>query len=271
MAETQCTLEEIHAVELDLLRFFRNVCDKNGIRYRIVYGTLLGAVRHKGFIPWDDDIDVVIPVEDVKKFCRCFEEAKDEKYALVSPENEKYSIEPWLKIRRNNTTSMPKDLKDIPKHWGICMDIFPAFPVGGSASAQKRKILLFKAADALLRANTAKYTADAGKMQKFLSVFPTSLRRFGANMLLHFIYKGSDSSEYISDGFAVFKRSDYFAKKTLLVFENELFAAPEAYDSILTQMYGDYMTPPPEEERIGHDAETGSIIWDTENGPEKYR
>ena len=261
MTGSQCSISEIHNVELDILKFFRYVCEKHGISYCLTYGTLLGAVRHKGFIPWDDDIDVAIPVEEVYKFCRCFEEENSKIYKLVSLKNEKYSLVPWLKIRRNNTTSAPKKLIEIPNHWGICIDIFPMFPIGDSGFAKALKIKLFGLADTLLRANTAKYADDVSPGLKILGKVPVSFRRRAVRCIVKILSWGDKSSTYISDGFDSFKRKEFFGEKIKLRFENELFDAPKAYDSILTEMYGDYMTLPPENERTGHDADNGEIIW----------
>lgn len=264
MTGSQCSILEIHNIELDILKFFRYVCEKNGINYCLTYGTLLGAVRHKGFIPWDDDIDVAIPIEDTHKLCKCFEAENHKLYTLVSLKNEKYSIVPWLKIRRNNTISAPKKLIKIPNHWGICIDIFPMYSVGDSKFAQAVTIKLFSMADTLLRANTAKYIDDASLALKVLGKVPVSFRRCVVSCIIKILSRNK-SSTYISDGFSIFKRKEFFGEKMKLQFENELFDAPKAYDSILTEIYGDYMTLPPENERIGHDADNGEIIWSIEN------
>lgn len=271
MPERQCSLADIHRVELDILKFFKHVCEKNNIRYRLTYGTLLGAVRHNGFIPWDDDIDVTIPAEEIEKFMKGFAAENSDLYTLSTVKTEEVPLVPWLKIRKNHTASVPKSLLGIPGHWGIGMDIFPMFPVGKTAFAKAVKIRSFGVADTLLRAGTARYTDGAGAGLKILGKVPVPCRRFAVRGLLALLASGDTASAEISDGFDVFKRKDFFGEAVRLPFEDDVFDAPKAYDGILTKMYGDYMTLPPENERIGHDGENGEILWSVESGPEKFR
>ena len=90
------TLQELKEIELNLLKKFHSFCVENGIRYFLAYGTLLGAVRYKGFIPWDDDVDVLVPREDYKKMIDLFQD--DERYHLYSFEKKKNYRYPFDKI-----------------------------------------------------------------------------------------------------------------------------------------------------------------------------
>lgn len=118
-------------VELEILKHFADVCKREGLKWFAAYGTLLGAVRHKGFIPWDDDVDVVMPARDYDKLCanpQCFEK----KYFLQTPlcEGRPFST----KLRKNGTTALRNNLvSDVIRggHHGICIDILPIDEITG--------------------------------------------------------------------------------------------------------------------------------------------
>lgn len=118
-------MNEIQKFELNVLKDIVEFCKENDIRYYLSSGTLLGAVRHGGFIPWDDDIDMYMPVSDYKKFLKLGAKKLDKKYFIQNYKTENEYSEMWTQIRVNNTTSMPKNLIEWNIHWGLCIDIFP--------------------------------------------------------------------------------------------------------------------------------------------------
>ena len=118
------SFEEAKRVELDILLHVAKFCDEHGLRYFLAYGTLIGAVRHKGFIPWDDDIDIQMPREDYEKLLELYpKENTDEKYFLLAPEM-KGAHHPYAKII--DTRTVKKELgakKNNPL--GVDIDVFP--------------------------------------------------------------------------------------------------------------------------------------------------
>ena len=271
MEKTQELLREIHAVELGILKECSRVCENSGIPYYLCYGSLLGAVRHGGFIPWDDDIDIMMPAHRIKDFKKCFLANADKAYFYSDLDTEDTAMVPWVKIRKNDTTSMPRILRKIKANWGICIDIFPYYPISNRKALQKCKKAAFYLAEGLLRAEAAKYNKECSGKLKALSRLPYGLRKLGARMLLAYLESGSSKSEYIFDGYMVMKRADIESGGASLKFEDAEFAVPVKFREYLTLAYGDYMQLPPVEERCGHDVENGEIIWDTCKGAAYYQ
>ena len=118
-------VKKLQDVLLGMLSDFDKLCAKNGLRYYLFYGTLLGAVRHGGFIPWDDDADVVMPRGDYEKLLRLPKEMLPSAYFIQSPYSEKYGRFAFAKFRKDGTTCIAPAHKHIPMHHGIYIDIFP--------------------------------------------------------------------------------------------------------------------------------------------------
>ena len=264
------TIEGAHKIQLDILCRCKEVCERHNIPYYLCYGTLLGAVRHKGFIPWDDDIDIMIPAHMISMFKKYFIEEFGNSYFYSDITTENICLEPWPKIRRSDTTSMPEIFSKIDANWGICIDIFPMYPLHDSNLLNKMKFNLSYLSEVLLRAETAKYIKNSSFKLKMIEKIPYKLRKFFANTFIRVLSMGSTESEYVFDGFMKLKRSDISAKEKELDFEGVSFKVPVNFDRYLTDAYGDYMTPPPLEERNGHTDDYGEIIWDTEKSYKEY-
>ena len=136
------TIENIHKIELEILCKCKEVCQKHDIPYYLCYGTLLGAVRHKGFIPWDDDIDIMMPANMIPLFKKYFMEEIGEPYFYSDILTEHICLEPWSKVRRSDTTSMPEIFSQIDANWGICIDIFPLYPLSNNKIFNKLKFAM---------------------------------------------------------------------------------------------------------------------------------
>ncbi len=268
---TNNSLENIHKTEFDMLCKCKAICEKHNIPYYLCYGTLLGAVRHKGFIPWDDDVDIMMPVHKIAEFKKYFMEEAGENYFYSDIDTKNICLEPWQKIRRSDTTSMPEIFKGIDTNWGICIDIFPMYPLSKNKLNNKLKFLLFRLAEVILRAETAKYDKSCSFKLKAISKIPYKLRKVLGRCIINILSKGNCESEFTFDGFMEIKRSDVTADKCYLEFEGVPFSVPSNYHKYLTDAYGDYMQLPPEEERIGHAGDYGKIIWDTEKSYKEYQ
>lgn len=119
-------LNALKAVQLNMLKYFHDVCVKNNLSYCVWYGTLLGAIRHKGYIPWDDDVDVLMPREDYDKFIEIAPQILEQPYFLQTPENDKGCFYGgYSKLRNSQTTGLEKRNKGHNCNQGIWMDIFP--------------------------------------------------------------------------------------------------------------------------------------------------
>ena len=125
MNEHEDKTRKLQLCELDMLLEFRRICEKHKLQYFLCSGTLLGAVRHKGFIPWDDDVDVCMPLKDYKQFLLVAANELDDRYFLQTFETDEGCNFGFSKIRRNNTTYIPDHLAGGYSHQGIWIDIFP--------------------------------------------------------------------------------------------------------------------------------------------------
>ncbi len=270
-------LNAIQQTELAILKDFKRVCEKHGIPYYMAQGTLLGAVRHGGFIPWDDDIDVLMPAEDMVRFVKAYQSDGEPGNFVTNYHIEPYYYVTWTKVRKTETTSMPKKYMDIPVHWGICMDVFPYFGVSDNGVLRKLEVLSFKMGRKLLMATMTPYDENVGRVSRLLEKIPLKGRIRLADMffsvLKRHLHKKTAWVLVTCKGAKIMPRRmiEGDGKPAYLPFEDEAFATVADHDAFLCDMFGDYMTPPPESERRGHDLRIGEIIWDTEKGFAAYK
>ena len=168
-------LKDIQQIELSMLLVIDEFCRQQGLRYYLVGGTLLGAIRHKGFIPWDDDVDIMIPAEQIERFKKFFIAEAPKEYFIADACSEKYSLYSWIKIRNTNTTSMPVKYKSIPINWGICIDIFPIYRV--EMKDFRRALFLFNIANKMLSVPALMCEEKISAADKILAHIPLSVRR----------------------------------------------------------------------------------------------
>ena len=144
------TLREVQLYGLKILKEFARICDENDLQYYLSWGTLLGAVRHGGFIPWDNDIDVSMPISDYRKFLRIAPKQLPDWLFLQTYRTDRGYNELWAKLRANGTTSMPLAWIAYPIHFGISMDIFPIVGDPATERGIKRQQKAFRLCRALL-------------------------------------------------------------------------------------------------------------------------
>lgn len=255
--------KKLKEYEVKVLDEFVKICKEHDIPYFITYGTLLGAVRHKGFIPWDDDIDVHLAPNDYYKFKEIMKDNPNPKVFYQAIETEKYYPLPFAKLRMNNTMALETKMKGLPIHHGIYIDIFPLVPYPDDKKAQKlfsrNLTIIYLLLEADLH-DKGKYNTY-GKLGKVLSkifkIIPRTWRNSIAKKMLKklIMYKGK-YHEYIDVIDRVSFPSDCFDKTTKVSFEGKQYDAPKDYDRFMTSLYGDYMTPPKEKDRKGHSFES---------------
>jgi lipopolysaccharide cholinephosphotransferase len=267
-------IKRLQEYEIEMLKTVDRICKKNNIKYYLTWGSALGAIRHGGFIPWDDDIDISMTWDDYKKFEEIAQSELGDKYFYQSQQTDKHCFTTWNKIRINNTTSMEKHLKHIKCHYGICMDIFPIVGVPNSQFKrliQRIQVLIYRVFS-YERYLTNKKSEGNTLFRIIYGIFPIKFKEYIMKKTLQHITKYDINScdewvEFLSGNFKEMTlKREIFGNGTKVMFEDMETIIPEKYDEYLRHFYKDYMILPPEEDRVGH----GDIIIDFEKSYEYY-
>jgi len=259
METTQKQIQKLKTVELNILEEFIKVCDILNVKYYLLEGTLLGAVRHKGFIPWDDDIDVGMPRRDYDIFMEKAQALLPERYFVQNIISEEDYRANFAKIRDSETTFIETSVRYCRINHGVYIDIFPLDFCYTDPKKQKRQFLKDKILK--YRIGIEFYLPNAKKTYKYkicsvgLKVLLPSLR----NTLQkrdNMIKSLPESNVYANYCSAWYKKEvmpvEWFGEGVYLEFEGVKVRVPKEYDKWLTQVYGDYMKLPPEEKRVAH-------------------
>lgn len=248
-------LRKLQLVQLEILKYVDDFCTKNKLRYSIAYGTLIGAVRHSGFIPWDDDLDICMPREDYEKFISLWKDT--DKYILQNHDTDREFPQGFTKIRKNNTAFIQKTDLNKEYHKGIFIDIFPYDRVPNGKI--KQKIQMLHAMFYQLY-NRGYAPSDNGLIYNFcckLILFFVPKKKY-YNKSKHHLkcvckYNNDNSLSLfsISSFFSMHRYypSDAFDNIIKMKFEDTYVSAFKDYDIILSKFYGDYMKLPPESEQ----------------------
>ena len=252
-------IEELHRVQLQMLQVVTNICDKYDIKYMLIGGTLFGAIRHDGFIPWDDDVDLGMTRENYDKFATVAPvEFQHNHYFMQTADTDPNFAFSYMKILDTNTYIEEKNnVNDARK--GIFIDIFPFDKVPRQPEIRQAVYNRFKIADTaiLLRLgyNVIKTPFRKDPKDKsldlFMSVAKLKERRENIMRLYNhepFHHYKNYASQYAYDKEVLSQRE--LTELTKHKFENLEVAIPKHYDKILTRMYGDYMELPPEKNRV---------------------
>lgn len=250
---------EIKNLLLNILKEIDEFCSKNNLTYFLAYGTLLGAVRHKGFIPWDDDIDICMPRPDYEKFISSFME-KHGRYVVKSFEKDKEYPYFFAKVHDKNTLLKTKTTFD--GKMGLYVDIFPIDALPSNITLQKRYMRKFNFYRNLYTLKAMKFDKNRSLFKNiilFISRFVTSI--FPLSFLIKKIDKISRTYKYNDYDFVsisatsdqrLILNKDLFASSIRIEFEGIDVAAPIGYIEILKKNYGDYLKLPPVEKQVSN-------------------
>lgn len=265
------TLKRIQEVELEILKDFMDICDRHGLDYFGIAGTGIGALRHHGFIPWDDDIDVAMPRDDFEKLLPLVEKEMGDKYLIMNAE--RYPNYPLMTTRMTMRETKFKEeaLKNIDAPLGIFLDLYPLDKVSDNPKEARRQArdAWFWSKILILRSIPFPMLGFSGWKAKIIHAI-CGLAHLVLS-ILHvpktWIYKKAYEAETRSNHYTKTKNLDFFCDTTpymnlyavkdiyplrKLPFEDVELNFPHNLHNNLTGMYGDYMQLPPEEKRKNH-------------------
>lgn len=265
---------------VDIYRAFAQVCEANGLRYYLGYGSVLGAVRHKGFIPWDDDMDVIMPRPDYDKFCEIADKALPQHFKLVTIYNTKEFVAAFAKIQdsRADVYAKVKEVSGHPLGQGLFLDIFPIDGVPTQKWRQiTRKIWHFcfqMKYRYVMRVDFGTRKSKLARMLGFLfypflpkisshqdytmkKIERLKNPRFGSTDLcglgVDFVNKYIDYIPFPTEWLGVAEWGTFEGMKVPL---------PHEYKKHLEHQYGDYMKlPPPEKQKLPSHFDEHHVLW----------
>ena len=257
--------EELKKIQLDMLCEIHKFCEVNGITYYLWCGTLLGAIRHNGFIPWDDDVDVAMPRKDFERFMKSFD---NERYGAYSCETS--GIYPYTIGKAYDKSTIKKEPVYFKKGYsiGVDIDIFPLDVVGDYTKVEEslalRTSLLKKWHKSMFKFNKTKHPLKFVKRAGY-SMICGMQRMFGyldSNKLANEIVSLGNNIEGECKDYMtyadmtrkkpVYLKQEWFQKTLMHKFESYEFCVMSGYHEALTAYFGDYMELPPENERVPH-------------------
>ena len=259
-------LRKVQMAQLEIAMEFKRVCDENGIRYFLDSGTLLGAVRHQGFIPWDDDMDFGMLAEDYERFLRIAPQKLKPEFFLQTWDSDEGYPFAFAKILKLGTEYVEDVFEHSSKRNELWVDIFPYYPFPEDIRLQRKqkfRIQVYKHILMVQSGMTPWTRPDSikGKAKVWLMYLPSIL---GAKVIPRDMAKqryekalkmsiGKQSNAFYIAGTEKYGEwvipADGFVADEELMFESVSFRAPKNYKAYLTSVYGDYMQLPPEDQR----------------------
>ncbi len=251
--------DEIKQVQIALLREFKRFCEKNQLHYYLAYGTLIGAIRHKGFIPWDDDIDVMMPRADYDFLIRHYNILEGNDFEVVDPLSKKARL-PYAKLLDRRTVKYEYGVDYSEGTMGIDIDIFPL-------DGQPENDFEFLTWEKKLRRHYKFYNYFVIDLKqcsviKKLGILVLKVLLGGKEKELKRAYNlhskySFSNSKYVGVLESLYDEGNRALKECyenyiLAEFEGEQYRIPEGYDQILRNIYGNFMVLPPKEEQVNH-------------------
>lgn len=269
MVKEELTIQQIQKISLEILKIIADICEQNNFRYTLMYGTLLGAVRHKGYIPWDDDVDIMMPRRDYNQLLEYLRLHGTEYPNLQVFNPDECAQYPYMITRISDSRYIIKSENEKDCGMGVFIDIYPFDALGNT---KKEAAFYAKRGDVLStfcsQANKKRYAVETTeslvkqiiKLPVFLLAKMIGKSYFQKKLKALENKKEYDQSKYVgcvvwlSGGEKDIFLREWFEETVLVPYEQYMFRIPVKYDEILEHIYGDYMQLPPEENQIGHHA-----------------
>ena len=250
------TLKKLHDTELEILDVIVKICKDNNITYYLAGGSVLGAIRHKGIIPWDDDIDIMMYRSDLDKFERICKDHLPEGYFYQSSKTDPHYHHIFSKVRKNDTLFIEKQTATTGQHNGIFVDIFPIDSAKREYGIQTKQAMfankiekILKVKDNIMEGNIIdKVIAKIFSEKSLLTIQRKILSAFNNPKNEYYVNFGSQYGVKKQ----TMKRSVYYPPIEV-EFEKKKYCIPNDYQFFLKKLYGDkFMELPPENKRITH-------------------
>lgn len=251
-------MNDIQKIILDIFKTVSSIADEHHISYYAIGGTCLGAVRHQGFIPWDDDIDIAVPVEDYEPFLEILSRELPEHYTIRFIESTDHYGNVFAKIIDERTTMIEMLEYDYPDAYkGVFLDIMQLSGMPSNSIARKffcQKVNLYRILNEMRRFDIK--DLDLAWKKKIWPVFRMFDRLIPVDyfakkwftLLKRYPFQNCKYTGYVC-GYEVLSLTypiEVFGKPTPMEFEDTIMYCPEQWDRLLTKQFGDYMSPPPE-------------------------
>ena len=257
----ELTLQELKEIEFDMLKMFDAFCKENNIRYFLAYGTLLGAIRYKKFIPWDDDVDVLVPREDYDRLLHLFQD--NEKYRLYAFEKNENYLFPFAKICDLETRKDEFGYESSIE-LGVDIDVFPLDAWDDDFEKAKKEAKYIKRNMGYLRLSKLRKPDSVNPIKRFIKgIVMGYCKMLGGKHYIKKILKASNKPEQQGTNYVGAKSwcvygdrgiipAVAFAEAIEVEFEGRMFPAPVGYDAYLSCLYGNYLPEPPKEKQKTH-------------------
>lgn len=256
-------LDELKQLQCEVLEALHNYSKENGLKYSLACGTLIGAIRHNGYIPWDDDIDVYMQREDYDKLIKNFPDVYEDHFQLISFERNKHWCRPYANLYDNRT--LFKELKSSNEEQiGVKIDIFPVDSVPDDDAEwlrfnkiRRMLIYLHSAKFVTFRKNNQSLTTKISLALLKMLLLPFSSYRI-VKLVDTYIRKfnGTGSKRLFETSCGMDQNKPFnsrdFEEVELHKFEDYEFYVMKGYHNCLTNGFGDYMILPPVEKRVSH-------------------
>ena len=268
----ELTLKELQKESLKILKDVHQFCISNDIMYSVAYGTLIGTIRHKGFIPWDDDIDIIMPRPDYERFCRTY---KSNRYKFKCHETDSKHLLAFGRVYDGQNTYIDTVIPWCNSDIGVWIDVFPIDNVSDDEKEfrKKHKVIQKKWRKSVTaRAALGQFRLDRSFIFNFKLLIKKILYHNGslASGLIESVINNKASLPFgqtkhwsqlsCLDGYE-YHNIETFTSTQTFPFEDTEVMVMNGYDSVLKECFGDYMKMPPKEEQIGHSDGLTKFYW----------